>query len=73
MRQLDFNAASQAMRLSELEERKWSTSPQGQGFRTHARDIPKYIDINSLDVRFPEFHFHFGMPLLFAYYSLIVT
>jgi hypothetical protein len=49
VRQLDFNAASQAMRLFDLEERKWSTSPQGQGFRTHARDIPKYIDINSLD------------------------
>jgi len=52
VRQLDFNAASQAVRLSDLEERKWSTSPQGHGFRTHARDIPKYIDINSLDVRF---------------------
>eukprot|EP00890_Picochlorum_soloecismus_P006197 jgi/Picsp_1/6579/NSC_03922-R1_mixed-lineage leukemia mll len=49
VRQLDFNAASQAMRLSDLEERKWSTSPQCQGFRTHARDIPKYIEINSLD------------------------
>lgn len=72
MRQLDFNAASQAMRLFDLEERKWSTSPQGQGFRTHARDIPKYIDINSLDVRSPGFHFHFGIPLLSVFYSLIV-
>jgi hypothetical protein len=49
VRQLDFLAASQAKKSSEFQERRWSTEPQGQGFRTAAKDIRFLIENNSID------------------------
>lgn len=49
VRQLDFNAASQALKAGEIMEKRWSTEPNGDGFRTAAKDIRDLIENNSLD------------------------
>ena len=49
VRQLDFNAASQAMKANEMAEKRWSTEPLGAGFRTFAKDLRGLIDNNSID------------------------
>ena len=49
VRQLDFNAASQAMNALVIAEKKWSTEPNGEGFRTYAKDIRGLVEQNSID------------------------
>lgn len=49
VRQLDFNAASQAMNAIIIAEKKWSTEPHGDGFRTYAKEIRALIEHNSID------------------------
>ena len=49
VRQLDFNAASQALKAVKVMEKRWSTEPHGDGFRTAAKDIRGLIENNSID------------------------
>lgn len=49
VRQLDFNAASQAMKAAKVMEKRWSTEPNGEGFRTAAKDMRGLIENNSID------------------------
>lgn len=49
VRQLDFNAASQALKAAKVMETRWSTEPNGDGFRTAAKDIRGLIENNSID------------------------
>lgn len=47
----DYSAAVQAAKAEKEANRRWSTEPEGQGFRPLAKDISRHIEDNSLDVR----------------------
>ena len=58
VRYLDHQAARLAAQMEECAEKKWSTSPGGQGFRASAKDLFQVLEANHLDVGF-TFRFDF--------------
>ena len=49
VRNLDFLAAAQAFKSSIVQEKRWSTEPRGQGFRTVAKDVKGLVESNAID------------------------
>ncbi len=49
VRNLDYVAASKALKATTIQERKWSTEPNGQGFRMAGKEAKGYIDKNNID------------------------
>ena len=49
VRSLDRLAAHQALKAAAVQERQWSTEPNGQGFRMTGREAKGYIDRNNID------------------------
>ena len=49
VRQMDYLAASKALKATAIQERQWSTEPNGQGFRMAGKEAKGYIDKNNID------------------------
>ena len=49
VRNLDYIAATKALKAAAIQERLWSTEPNGQGFRMAGKEAKGYIDKNSID------------------------
>ena len=49
VRNLDYMAAAKALKATTIQERQWSTEPNGQGFRMAGKEAKGYIDKNNID------------------------
>jgi len=49
VRNLDYLAAAKALKATTIQERQWSTEPNGQGFRMAGKEAERYIDKNNID------------------------
>ncbi len=49
VRNLDYMAASTALKATTIQERLWSTEPDGQGFRMAGKEAKGHIDKNNID------------------------
>ena len=49
VRNLDYLAAAKALKATTIQERQWSTEPNGQGFRMAGKEAEGYIDKNNID------------------------